>query len=225
MGKIKIIVVDDLKEIQNYFKMILNREADMEVIATASSGKESCKIILEKKPDIVLMDVQMETETAGIDAIEYIKQKESETKFIILTIHEEDEILFKAYAAGAVDYIVKDSSIVDILNSIRNTYNNNLAMRPEIASKIIAEFSRLKKEQNSLIYTLNIISKLTNTEFDILRDIYFGSSYKKIAQERCVEEVTIRTHINKILKKFNQKRIKDVVKILNDLNIFDIYSK
>jgi len=225
LGKIKIIVVDDLKEIQNYFKMILNREADMEVIATASSGKESCKIILEKKPDIVLMDVQMETETAGIDAIEYIKQKESETKFIILTIHEEDEILFKAYAAGAVDYIVKDSSIVDILNSIRNTYNNNLAMRPEIASKIIAEFSRLKKEQNSLIYTLNIISKLTNTEFDILRDIYFGSSYKKIAQERCVEEVTIRTHINKILKKFNQKRIKDVVKILNDLNIFDIYSK
>ena len=218
-------MVDDLKEIQNYFKMILNREADMEVIATASSGKESCKIILEKKPDIVLMDVQMETETAGIDAIEYIKQKESETKFIILTIHEEDEILFKAYAAGAVDYIVKDSSIVDILNSIRNTYNNNLAMRPEIASKIIAEFSRLKKEQNSLIYTLNIISKLTNTEFDILRDIYFGSSYKKIAQERCVEEVTIRTHINKILKKFNQKRIKDVVKILNDLNIFDIYSK
>ena len=225
MGKIKIIVVDDLKEIQNYFKMILNREADMEVIATASSGKESCKIILEKKPDIVLMDVQMETETAGIDAIEYIKQRESEIKFIILTIHEEDEILFKAYAAGAVDYIVKDSSIVDILNSIRNTYNNNLAMRPEIASKIIAEFSRLKKEQSNLIYTLNIVSKLTNTEFDILRDIYFGSSYKKIAQERCVEEVTIRTHINKILKKFNQKRIKDVVKILNDLNIFDIYSK
>lgn len=223
LNKIRVMIVEDIEDIRNYFKMILSREKDIDVVGTASSGEEACSIAFDVKPDIVLMDVQMETETAGIDAVKFIKSKMPAVKIIILTIHEEDEILFKSYGAGATDFITKTSSIVDILNSIRNVYNNNLQLKPEIASKILNEFSRLQNDKSSMIYIMNIISKLTSTEFEILKASYRGKSYKEIARERFVEEVTIRTQVNKILKKFNREKMKQVINELKELSIFDIY--
>lgn len=225
MSKIRIVVVDDMEDIRNYFKMISSNEGDMEVVGTASSGEEACKVVLELKPDIVLMDIQMETDMAGINAIQYIKERLEQIKIIVLTIHEEDELIFKAYGAGAMDYIVKTSSIVDIIHSIRNVYHNKFSLRPELTEKILSEFSRLHNEKSSMIYTLNIISLLTNAEYDILKAIYQGQTYKQIAKQRFVEEVTIRTQVNKILKKFDKRSMKEVIRILKELNIIEIYDK
>ncbi len=224
MSKIRIVICEDMEEIQNYFKLIIARESDMEVVGTATSFETACSTVLELKPDIVLMDVQMDTDMAGVDAIEYIKKRMQEVKIIVLTIHEEDEIIFKAYSAGAMDFITKTSSIVDILSSIRNVYKNNISLRPEVAQKIIGEFSRLRNEHSSMIYTLNVMSKLTSSEMEILKALYQGKSYRQVAQERCVEEVTIRTQINRILKKFDKGNIKEVVTLLKELRIFELYS-
>ncbi|GAA0179552.1 response regulator transcription factor [Clostridium sediminicola] len=223
MSKIKIVIVDDMKNIVDYFKMILNNEPDMEVIGTANSGIEGVKVVKEQKPDVVLMDIQMESRMAGIEAIKLIKEELANVKIIVLTIHQEDELLFAAYSSGAMDYIVKTSSVVKILQSIRNVYNNQLSLRPDIAEKILGEFTRLRNAQSSLIETLNIVSKLTNSEFEILKAVYNGCKYKQIAKQRYVEEITIRGQVNKILKKFQEKKMKDVVKKLKQLNFFDIY--
>jgi DNA-binding NarL/FixJ family response regulator len=224
VNKIGIVVVDDAEEIRNYFKMILSKENDMQVVGEASNGKEAYDVVAKTKPDIVLMDIQMETETAGIDAIKRINEEFDCVKTIVLTVHEEDELLFQAYTVGAMDYIVKTSSIVDIIQSIRNVYKNEMSLRPEIAEKIISEFSRLRTQQSSLIYTLNIISKLTNSEFEILKAVYNGNSYKQITNQRCVEEVTIRTQVNKILKKFQMRSMKDVIRLLKGMKFFEIYN-
>lgn len=218
------MIADDLEEIRDYFKMILERESDMQVAGIAASGEEAVRVAMELKPDIILMDIQMETDTAGITAIQKIKEELPNTKIIVLTIHEEDDLLFKAYSAGAIDYIVKTCSIVDIIGSIRNVYRNKLSLRPEIAEKILNEFSRMKKEQSIMIDTLNIISKLTNSEFEILKAIYGGHTYKQIAKERFVQEVTIRTQVNKILKKYDKKNMQEVVKLLKQLKVFDVYN-
>ena len=161
MEKIRVVIVDDISDIKDYFKMIIDREGDMEVVGTASSGKEAFEVAKKMLPDIMLIDIQMETEFAGIDAIKNIKEKMPDVKVIVLTVHEEDEILFRAYAAGAIDFITKNSSLANILNSIRSVYNNSLSMRPDVAEKLLNEFSRLRNEQGSMIYTLNTISKLT----------------------------------------------------------------
>lgn len=224
MNKIRVVIADDMAKIRDYFSMILSSESDMEVIGTASSGAEAYRISMENKPDIVLMDVQMEAEMAGIDATQRLKQDLDGVKVIILTIHEEDEIIFKAYAAGAMDYIVKTSSIVDVITSIRNVYNNRLSLRPEYAEKIVGEFTRIKNEQKSMVYTLNIVSRLTNTEFEILKDVYAGKTYRQIAKQRSVEDVTIRSQVNRILKKFEKESMKEVLNLLKELRIFDIYS-
>lgn len=223
MNKIKIVIVDDKEEFLDYFKTVLSHEPEIDVIGVARSGEDALRVVEECEPDIVLMDIQMETETAGIDAIEQIKMNNEKVKIIVFTIHEEEDILFKAFGAGALDFIVKTSSVVDIINSIKNSYNNKLSIRPEYAGKILTEFSRMQNERRSLIFTLNIMSKVTRSEFEILKAFYYGSSSKEIAEQRCVEELTIRVQVNKILKKFQMRRMKDVIELLKGLSIFDIY--
>lgn len=214
MDKIVLLIVDDMMDIREYFSMVLSKEPDIIVAGLASSGIEAVQKARELKPDVILMDIQMETRTAGIDATNAIKAINPDIKVIILTIHEEDEYLFQAYCAGVMDYIVKTDSISQIVNSIRTVYANKLMLRPGIADKIIDEFSRLKTQQNSMIYTLNIISKLTNSEFEILKCFYDGNTYKTISETRFVSPATVKSQVNSILKKFEMKGMKDVVKLL-----------
>ncbi len=223
MDKIKVFIADDSEEIRNYFCMIIKKEPDMEIAGTAKNGKESIINVIKIKPDIVLMDIQMETMIAGIEAIEEIKKEASNIKVIVLTIHERDEYILRAYAAGAADYIIKTSSVADILNSIRNVYFNKYMLRPEIANKILKEYMRIKEEQSIIKSTLKIMTKLTNTEYEILKLIYQGYSYKEIAEKRFVEETTIRSQIYWILKKFGKNKMKEVIKLMKELKIFEIY--
>lgn len=222
MNKIKILIVDDMTDIREYFNMILSREPDIVVAGLASSGIEAVHMAKALKPDVILMDIQMESRTAGIDATHCIKTIDPNIKVIVLTIHQEDEYLFQAYCAGVMDYIVKTDSISQIINSIRTVYSNQLLLRPGIANKIINEFSRMKTQQNSMIYILSIISKLTNSEFEILKCLYEGNTNKVISETRFVSPSTVKSQVNSILKKFEMKSMKEVVKLLKQLNFDEI---
>ncbi|NLO10689.1 MAG: response regulator transcription factor [Clostridiales bacterium] len=219
MDKIKILIVDDMADIREYFQMILSREPDIEVIGTATSGIEAVQKTKDLMPDVILMDIQMETRTAGIDATNTIISANPDVKIIVLTIHEEDEYIFQAYCAGVMDYIVKTDSISQILNSIRTVYANKLMLRPGVANKIIDEFTRMKTQQTSMIYVLNIVSRLTNSEYEILKSFYQGGTYKSISETRYVSISTIKSQVNSILKKFEMKSMKEVVKLLKQINM------
>ena len=222
MKKIKILIVDDMTDIREYFNMILSREPDIVVVGMASSGVEAIQKARELSPDVIFMDIQMETRTAGIDATHCIKAIDPNIKVIILTIHQEDEYLFQAYCAGVMDYIVKTDSISQIINSIRTVHSNQLMLRPGIANKIIDEFSRLKTQQNSLLYILGIVSKITNSEFEILKCFYEGSTNKVISETRFVSPATVKSQVNSILRKFEMKNMKEVVKLLKQLNFDEL---
>ena len=214
MEKIKLLIADDNKEIRDYFENILSHEPDMEVIGTVSSGHEAVSFVESNAPDIILMDIQMETRTAGIDAATQILAKHSDTKIVILTILEDDDLLFSAYCAGVMDYIIKTDSVSQVLNSIRNVYKNQLILRPQYAEKIIDELSHVKEQQKSLLYFMNILTRLSNSEFEILKSLYLGMTYKQISEIRYVSTVTIKSQIHSILKKFEMRSIKEVIKEL-----------
>lgn len=220
---IRIIVVDDLKNIVDYFQTILNHEPDMEVVGTASSKEEAVALTRRLKPDVVLMDIQMETGTAGIEAIEQIRTFDNDVKIVVLTIHEQDELLFRAYTAGAMDYIVKTSSIIRILNSIRSSYENTLMLRSEVATKILREYNKVMLRQTDLAQAFKLVSRLTNSEFEVLQAAYGGKKHREIAQERFVEEGTIKVQVNRILKKFDMPRLSDVLRFLRKVDFFAIY--
>jgi DNA-binding NarL/FixJ family response regulator len=225
MGKIKIVVCDDMKQIRDYFSMIIESEQDMELVGVASSATEVVKLVKETQPDIALVDIQMESEDSGILATEQIKMEFPDVKVVIITIHEEDELIFRAYGAGAVDYILKTSSVTEILNSIRNVYKDEFFIRPFVTQKIMGEFTRLQNEKDSLMYTVMIMTKLTNAEIEILKAIYNGSTRKEIALQRSVEVVTIDTQIGNILKKFGYKNSKELIKTLRQLKVFELFDK
>jgi len=220
--KIKIAIIDDMIDILDYFTVVLSREADIEIVGSATNGEDGVKLVLEKRPDVVLMDIQMEHKDAGIDAIARIKKEWDDAKVIVLTIHDDDEQLYNAFAAGAVEYLLKTASIGEILNSIHDVHSNQLSLRPEISQKILKEFSKVKSYQNSMLYVVNMLSKLSTSEYEILRDIYNGDTYRMIAKKRCVEEVTVRTQVSRILKKMGFPTMKIAIKKFEELDLFSI---
>ena len=105
---IRVVIADDMQDIREYLHEIITESAkDIEVVAFASSGREAVEVALREKPDIVLMDIQMETRTAGIEAIGAIHSADPDIRCIVVTIHEDDKYLFQAYQSGASDYITK----------------------------------------------------------------------------------------------------------------------
>ena len=220
---INLLIVDDVQEIRDYFHLILSKETGFTILGTADSGRLAIQLAKELKPDIILMDIMMESNTAGIEALEEILKENPEIKVIMLTMDETDKMLFQAFSKGAQDYLTKDSSITQVIQSIKDVYNNTLALRPSITRKIQGEFKRLINEKEHLIDTLNIFSRLTTSEFDIILACSQGLKYRQIAKERFVEEVTIRTHVNNILKKFHKRRMKEVIKLMEETDILTIY--
>jgi DNA-binding NarL/FixJ family response regulator len=224
MSNIRVLIAEDSTEIRSYFEGIIKKELDMDIVGSASSGSEAVEKTISINPDIVLMDIQMETKTAGIEAIKQIRVYNPAIKSIVLTIHNRDDLLYRAYAAGAMDYIIKTSSIADILKSIRGVAANNLMLRPDIANKIIGECMRLQEEQGKMKEVLKVMMKITNTEFEIIKLVYDGCSYRNIAEQRFVEETTIRSEIYWILKKFKKNKMKDVIHLLKEINFFETFN-
>ncbi|MBQ8093334.1 MAG: response regulator transcription factor [Clostridia bacterium] len=218
MEPVRILIADDNPEIRDYFSGILSHERDMTLVGAASSGTEAVRLARELKPEIVLMDIQMETRVAGIAASQQILSELPETKVIILTILEDDDLLFQAYCAGVTDYIIKTDSISQILTSIRNAKQNQFVLRPQYAEKIIDELKRVREEQQSLIYSLNILTKLSNSEFEVLKSLYQGMKARQIAEERYVSQGTVKTQIHSILQKFGMRSMNDVIRQLRELH-------
>lgn len=214
MIPIRIMIADDNPEIRSYFSNILTHETDMELAGCASSGAEAIRMARELKPDIVLMDIQMETRVAGIAASKQIIEEMPGTKIIILTILEDDDLLFQAYCAGVTDYIIKTDSISQILTSVRNAYQNQFILRPQYAEKIVVELKRVKEEQMSLLYSLNMLTKLSNSEFEVLKCLYQGMNARQISEARFVSLGTVKTQIHSILQKFGLKSMNEVIKQL-----------
>ena len=218
-----VLLVDDIEEIRSHFRSLLAAEPNFEVVGCAAGGAEAIEMAERLHPEIVLTDIEMETPTAGLDLIQRIKAMDDTVKCLVLTIHEDDDLLFRAYAAGAMDYILKTDSLVRVLSSLRNAAESRLELRPEIAEKILKEFSKLKNHQQEMIDTLNMVSNLTTAEYEILLLFRKKYSYRRIARERFVEEVTIRSQVSKILRKFGKRRIKEVIALLEEFDIFTIY--
>jgi DNA-binding NarL/FixJ family response regulator len=223
VNKTRILIAEDDDAIRNYFKKIIDTTSDMEAIGTASGGAEALEKALKLKPDIVLMDIQMETRSDGIDAAEKISKADLGIKVIILTIHNQDDFLFRAYAAGAVDYIIKTMPVEKVLSSIRAVVSNTLMLRPEIAGRIMAETLRIQQEQGKMKEVLKVMMKITNTELEIIKLVYEGATYREIAQKRFVEETTIRSEIHWILEKFKQKKMKDLIALLTEIKFFETF--
>ena len=192
--KIKVLIAEDVAPIRKRYLKILNSHPSIEVVGDVESGTDACILAKKLKPDIVLMDIEMECKDAGIRATGEILAENPQIKIIILTVYEEDELIFSAFRLGACDYILKNSSEEDIISGVIGAYHNSSPIRPEIADKIRNEFQRVKTYESSFLFMLNLLSTLTPRELDTLyllsngyskkgclRNALCGNEYRKIS--------------------------------------------
>lgn len=196
--KINILIADDHSMMRQGLKQILELEKDIAVTAQASNGDEAVKMAKDYKPDIILMDINMPG-TNGLQAIKEIKQDKLPCKVIVLTIHEDREYLFKTLQMGAEGYVLKDAEPAVLIEAIRNVYNGQSYIQPNMTKELVKEFNRVtlhEKEKNEE-------NNLTSREIEVLELIAEGMINKEIAKHLYISEKTVKNHVSNIFKKLD----------------------
>lgn len=223
MSKIKTIICDDVKELCNNYQICINMLDDFVCVGVAYSAKECVEVVKKQDADLLLIDIQMETEIAGIEAIEKIKTMRPAMKIIVLTSHDNEDYVFQAFLNGADRYLVKKSNIRQMFDEIYNMYKN--ITEDDSSHDDLDIFKNKVKEmynnRNSILYLFNSMSRLSASEFDLLKALYMGKSYKDIARERYVEETSVKSMASRILKKMDVKKMKDLVDELRNVRFFE----
>ena len=219
---IRVLIVDDMETFRERFREVLSNDPAIEVVGTASSGEEAVSIAFRQRPDVVLMDVIMENDRAGITAAMQICAALSSVKIIMSTILEDDETVFNAFQIGAVDYLLKNAQPDEILSAVKSAYIDQSTPSPLIAKKLRKEFVNLRGNQESIKLILHIVRVLTQVELDILLLLCDGKNRNEISYIRCIELSTVKTHIGSILKKLDMKTSSEVVKVLKSSQSIDL---
>ena len=194
--KIRIFLADDHAVVRKGLETLIGTHNDLEVIGTGVDGVEAVEQVSKLNPDVILLDIQMPRKT-GVEAIAEIKVANPDARILVLTSYSEDETVFAAIKAGALGYLLKDSSPRELISAIRSVHEGRSSLHPDIALKVIQE---LKKPPSSLPPTEE---PLTEREVDVLRLVARGLSNQEIADQLVVSERTVRAHISNILGKLH----------------------
>ena len=203
---ISIILVDDHVIMRDGLRQLLEVESDMEVLGEADNGREAVKLALEKKPDIVIMDVAMQ-DMNGIEATRQIKNENSDIKVIALSMHSERQIVVGIFRAGASGYLLKDSSSMELVEAVRTVYRGRNYLSQKISDIVLQEISDVKKDTESIGVEI-----LTNRECEILQLISEGNSTKNIAEVLFISPKTVESHRANIMEKLNIHNIPELTK-------------
>ena len=220
---IRIIVAEDNDVLLEDLCQELNGQPDFQVVATTSSGVGAVEAALAMEFDVILLDIEMETIQAGIDAAAAIHPQKPEAKIIYLTAHDNDDMILTAMATGAVDYFVKGSQDEWLFEHIRMAYAGNPTMSERTQRVMLQEYSRLRRSEKSLLFFINNVSQLTPAERSLVRYLLDGMKVKDIAAARCVEVVTVKTQIKGLLRKFGCTRTKEIVEMIHELGVEHLF--
>lgn len=199
---IKVLIVDDQELIRQSLKIVLNVGGGIEVVDTAASGAEALKSVAAHRPDVVLMDIRM----PGMDGVEgtrLIKERYPQTKVIVLTTFDDDEYVFGALANGASGYLLKGSGVAELAEAIRVAHQGGAMINPDIASKVLRQFSALSKRASRVRVDDRAAADISKSEWQLIRAVGSGMSNREIARELCLSEGTVRNGISSILSKLD----------------------
>jgi NarL family two-component system response regulator LiaR len=195
MEAITVMLIDDHRVVRQGLRDFLELQGDIEIVGEASSGEEGVQLARELLPDVVLMDLVM----PGIDGVETtrrLKAASPSSKVIVLTSFADDNKVFPAIKAGAISYLLKDISPEELAHAIRAAQRNEAVLHPEVAAKLMQEFSTPKSSEAP-------VDQLTPREMDVLRLVAKGMSNKEIAEKLIISEKTTKTHLSNILSKLH----------------------
>ena len=188
---IRILIADDHFVVRQGLVALLAPRNGMEVVGEAATGREAVDQARALQPDVILMDMIM-PELDGPEAIALIRHENPEARILVLTSFGESKQISAAIQAGALGYLLKNSSPDDLMHAIRSVYRGNLVLPQELARKL------MQPQQ-----TVAALDQLTERETDVLRLLAQGQSNQEIAVNLSISTTTVRSHVSNILMKLN----------------------
>lgn len=194
---IQVLIVDDHTMVRKGIKALLSEYPDISVVGEAANGVKAIELTESLKPDVVLIDLAMPV-MDGIEAIKRITATHQGQRIIVLTSYTGDDKLFPAISAGALGYVLKDAQPEELVQSIRQVYVGEPALDPTTAWRILRGMSSGESPKPST-------EELSERETEVLRLLTKGKTDREIAKQLVLTDVTIRTHISRILSKLGLK--------------------
>jgi len=192
---ITLAIVEDLDEVRDGLKNFISLSSDFKILDTFKTAEEALYDIPKLRPDIVIMDINLPGMN-GIECIRQIKNKTPGTQFMMFTVYENDEKVFEALKAGASGYLLKNTGLVQLIESLKELHNGGSPMSANIARKLVTLFRNEQKEVSNL-------EILSSRENEILQLLTKGLLYKEIADQLGISVSTVRQHIHHIYEKLH----------------------
>ena len=192
---LRILIADDHMVVRRGLRSLLTPRNGMKVVGEAADGVEAVSLAKELQPDVILMDMVMPNKD-GVTAIEEIKQYNPEARILVLTSFGEEGQVAKAIKAGALGYLLKDSSPDKLFQAIRNVAAGHLSLPSNLALKLMQDLQRPPQPAAPE-------SILTERELDVLKGIARGLSNQEIAAELSIGVSTVSTHVRSLFSKLN----------------------
>ncbi len=192
---IRVVIADDQTLVRSGFRMILEPEQDIEVVADVGDGAAAVTAAAALRPDVMLMDIRMPL-MDGIEATRRIMRGDHPPQILVLTTFDLDEFVFEALRAGASAFLLKDASADQLVSAIRVAADGGSPFVPLLTSLLIDRFSRVTGSTSP-----PELAELTDREREVLVLVARGHSNAEIAQRLVVTDHTVKTHIARILAK------------------------
>jgi DNA-binding NarL/FixJ family response regulator len=194
MKKIRIVIADDHRLFREGLRRLLELEDDIEIVGEAKDGAEAVDLILLTDPDVVLLDINMPKMDGG-EVIKRLRGSNIHSKFMAITAYDDEEHLANLSAQGINGYILKSSSMPDLLAALRSVSGGESYVDPKVVGKLLSSFKR--KEEN------DVMQLLTQREKEVLFWLSQGFNNLEISAKMVLSEKTVKNHVSHLLKKLN----------------------
>lgn len=216
--KIKVQLADNQIVVRQGLNNLLSKEKDIEVTAETADGSETLETVEKVKPDVVLLEPVLPGVT-GIDLIRRIKETNSETEVVVLTTPQKKSHVRDALQVGALGYVLKTSSIAEVLAAIRSAYRKGYYLSPEISADIIDTFVKKRDTESETTG----YGKISKRERQVFRMIAEGATTDEIAEALNISPKTVAKHRMNIMEKMELKNVATLVHYATKIGVIDVY--
>ena len=213
--KIRVMIADDHAILRAGLRMLVNAQADMEVVSEASDGEKAVRTAQETKPDVALLDLTMPN-VGGLKALEKIARECSQTRMLVLTMHDDPAYLRSALAAGASGYLLKRAVDAELIAAIRAVHRGGTFVDPRLTSILIQDALSKGKTKTGSKRVANILSQ---RELQVLGLVARGYTSAEIAKQIFVGVKTIETYRARIFEKLGLQTRSDLIRFAVQLGL------
>ncbi len=213
--KIRVMIVDDHAILRAGLRMLVNAQADMEVVSEAPDGEKAVQAAGETKPDVTLLDLTM-PRVGGMKALQEIVRKCRETRVLILTMHDDPAYLRSGLAAGASGYLLKRAVDTELLAAIRAVHRGGIFLDPRLANVLVQDVLVKRGKRVDPTEPVNILS---DRELQVLKLVAQGYTSSQIAKQIAVGVKTVETYRTRFAEKLGLRTRRDVIRFAMQMGL------